>query len=49
MNIADQLDQIGLLVAQDRLVSSLKQMPHGLVSPIEILRVGKLQSLHRLG
>ena len=47
MKSVNQLNQVGFLVAQDRLVSPLKQMTHGLVCPVEILRVGKLQSLHR--
>ena len=49
MNVSDQGQQIGVLVADNGLISSLKQMADFSISAVEILRVGLLESLHEFG
>jgi hypothetical protein len=49
MNVSDQLQQIGVLLAKDGFVPSLKQMADLFVSEVVILRVALLDSLHEFG
>ena len=46
MNVADQLQQIGVFLAQNRFVASLKQMADLFVSAVVILGVALLEPLH---
>ena len=46
MNVAEQSEQILLLVADDRFVPALEKMTDLAIAAIEILGIGLLQSLH---
>ena len=47
MEVSYQFEEIGVAIAQDRLVPPLKDMATLLIAAIVILTVGKLQCLHR--
>ena len=49
MDVADQTQQVLVLVADNGFVSSLKKMADFAIAAVEILSVGLLQSLHELG
>ena len=49
MNISDQLQQICLLLAEDRFVPVLKQMTMSLVTPVESYCISGQQSPHHRG
>lgn len=49
MNVPYQLKQIGVAIAQDRLVAPLKQVPHGAVAAVVALGITELYPLHDLG
>ena len=49
MNVAEQLEEILVSLAYDRLVSALEHMADFAVAKIKILGVGLLESLHKLG
>ena len=46
VNVAHQLQQIGIPVNQHCLVPALKQMAHTLLAPVDSARVAKHQILH---
>ena len=48
MNVFDQGKQVGILVAEDRLVSTLKKMANRLVPPIKIHRIALVDPLKNL-
>lgn len=49
MQVANQIQQIGVLVAEDCFIATLKQMTNRLVLAVEVERVALLQPLHQLG
>src|SRR6266542_6275998 len=49
MNVADQLQQIGVFLAENSFISALKQMTALLVSAVEVLGIGLLEPLHVFG
>ena len=49
MDIADQLQQVGFLVADDRLVTGLEEVTGPMVSKVEADRVAGQQSPHQHG
>ena len=49
VNVTDQFQQVRILVAQNRLVTSLKEMSHLVIFQIEISGIPELKGLHHLG
>ena len=49
MDIGRKLQKIGVLLAQDSLVTPLEKMTPGLVFDIEVAGVAKLEALHQPG
>jgi hypothetical protein len=49
MNIADELQKIGVPIAKDRLVAALKKMADGAVTAVVVLGIGKLVTLEDFG
>jgi hypothetical protein len=49
MNITDQFQKIGVFVAEDGFIPTLKEMSLFSVAPVEISGVTKLQPLHDFG
>jgi len=46
MNIADQFQEIGILITHDCLVPPLEKMSHLPISPVKILGISKQKGLH---
>ena len=49
MNVSHQLKQIGVAIAENRLVASLKQVAHRAMATVVSLGVGELDRLHDFG
>jgi hypothetical protein len=49
MNVANQFEKIGVPVAENRFVSSLKEMANSALPSVIVLGVRKLNSLENLG
>jgi hypothetical protein len=49
MDVADQAQQVLVLVADNGFVSSLKKMADFSITAVEILSIGLLESLHEFG
>jgi hypothetical protein len=47
MEVAYQLQEIRLPIAEDGLVTALKDMPGLVIAAVVVLAIGKLESLHR--
>ena len=46
VKVTDQGQKIFFFLTDDGLVSTLKEMPNFMVSPVEVLSIGLLQTLH---
>jgi hypothetical protein len=48
MNIANQLQKIGISVTNNGLIASLKEMPYPIISPVKIQGIPGMKSLQNL-
>lgn len=49
MQIPNEFNEVGVAIAEDRLVAALKDMAGLVIATIVVLAIGKLNGLHRVG